>query len=89
MYKLTLMARERKAIDWVGNRYAHGDDLYNILADYLPEDREWGDEGDITFEVRESAAWHIGDIGEECNYLWDCFAPSLAGKLNEFCDSLV
>lgn len=30
-YTLTLTSGERKAIDWVGHRYAHGDDLSNVL----------------------------------------------------------
>jgi hypothetical protein len=32
--------------------------------DYLPEDREWSDEGAITFDVPEHAAWEIQRLAE-------------------------
>ena len=47
MYSLTLTADERRAFDWVGDRYNSGK-VADLLIDCLPEDREWGDEGDIT-----------------------------------------
>src|SRR5262245_37234458 len=31
MYTLSLTADERKAIDWIGNRYAHGYELRRVL----------------------------------------------------------
>jgi hypothetical protein len=31
MYALTLTYSERKAIDWISNRYRHGTDLYELL----------------------------------------------------------
>ena len=48
MYSLTLTADERRAFDWVGDRYNSGK-VADLLIDCIPEDREWGDDGDITF----------------------------------------
>ena len=92
MYTLTLTSDERKAVDWIGNRYGHGNDLYKALVkgDWQEND-EWGwyGEGDITFTLPEYLAWQIRDIGEECEYRWDCFAEPLAAKLTEFCEKIV
>ena len=93
MYQLTLTIAERRAIDWVGNRYAHGTDLYKLLwasgCEAFPNDADWDNTSDITFYVPEHVAWQINEIGEECNYLWDCFAASLGAKLCEFCCKVV
>lgn len=35
-YKLTLSRDERRAIDFVGGRYAHGDDLFMLIRDLAP-----------------------------------------------------
>ena len=92
MYHLTLTADERKALDWVGDRYAHGHDLYKLLWVHCePEGNEedWDSPNPINFEVSEDVAWQIAAIGEECEYRWDCFAPQLAEKLTAFCVSIV
>jgi hypothetical protein len=92
MYHLKLTATERKAIDWIGDRYAHGHDLYKVLwvqAKPTPEDADWDSPCDITFVISESVAWQIHEIAEECEYRWDCFAPSLATKLTRFCEQIV
>ena len=92
MYHLTLTAGERKAIDWIGNRYDHGDDLYKLLWTKCgtdPVDADWDHDGPITFAIPEYVAWEIGDMGERNNYLWDCFAPELASKLTDFCLKIV
>jgi hypothetical protein len=44
MYTLTLTADERRAFDWVCDRYNSGN-VADLLLDCLPEDREWGDYG--------------------------------------------
>ncbi len=41
MYVLTLTADERRAFDWVGDRYNLGK-VTDLMLDCLPEDREWG-----------------------------------------------
>ena len=86
MYRLTLTSEERNAIDWIGYRYDHGDNLYLALAGALTSpDVDWDFAGDITFICSESIAWAIKEIGEACGYLWDCFSKELAGKLTKFC----
>lgn len=89
MYSLFLSPNERKAIDWVGNRYDHGDSLRNLLLDCLNADDEWGGDAHILFAIPESVAWEICLIAEQCEYRWDCFAPSLSLKLTNFCLSVV
>ena len=92
MYRLTLTAGERKAIDWIGNRYSHGHDLYKLLWTHCePADNtyDWDSDKAITFEVSEDVAWQIAAIAEECEYRWDCFAPEFAEKLTLFCVNLL
>jgi hypothetical protein len=88
MYTLELTSGERRAFDWVGDRYNAGQ-VATILMDYLPTDREWSDDGAITFEVPEHAAWEIQRLAEEEDCLWPCFGPSLRTKLNEFLGRIV
>jgi hypothetical protein len=85
---LTLTADERRAFDWVGHRYNSGK-VADLSMDCIPEDREWGDDGDITFVITESVVWEIRELAEEEGYSWACFAPALAAKLNDFCWSIV
>lgn len=92
MYTLTLTQSDRQAIDWVGNRYGHGNDLFKLLmynCDSFPIEQEWHENGNMSFAVPEHVAWHIREIGEECEYRWDCFATSLANKMTEFCNKIV
>lgn len=93
MYRLTLTSGERRAIDWVGNRYAHGDELYRLLwagcKHMLPEGADWDSEEEITFIVPESIAWSIADIADQCDNRWDCFADELAAKLSRLVGSIV
>ncbi len=88
MYTLTLTADERRAFDWVGDRYNSGK-VARLLTDCIPEDREWSDDADITFTIPEHVAWEINELAEEEDHTWACFAPSLAGKLNDLCWSIV
>lgn len=88
MYTLTLTANERNAIDWVGGRYPHGDDLRKILWK-SNSDEQWDSSGDVTYQIPEHLAWEIGEMGRECNYIWDCFSIPLAKKLDDFCMEIV
>jgi hypothetical protein len=88
VYTLILTAGERQAFDWVGDRYNSGK-VADLLLESIPDDREWGDDGDITFEIPEHLAWQINELAQEDGYSWDCFAPGLVDKLNEFCGSIV
>ena len=57
--------------------------------DCMPENREWDDDGAITFQMRERIAWEINELAEEEDYSWACFAPALSAKLNDFCWRIV
>ena len=58
---------ERQAFDWVGDRYNSGK-VSDLLLDCLPEDGEWSDDGDITFDIPEHVAWQINELAEEEGY---------------------
>jgi hypothetical protein len=47
----------------------------DLLIDCIPEDREWGDDGDITVQIPEHVAWEIREVAEKEDYAWACFAP--------------
>lgn len=91
MYRLTLTHDERQAIDWIGGRYAHGDQLYRLLCecDATPEtaDFDWDDERDITYRVPEHVAWRIVDVIAEDSLA--CFAGELQDKLYAFGNRIV
>ena len=70
MYSLTLTADERRAFDWVGDRYNSGK-VADLLLDCIPEDVEWGDDGEITFQIPEHVAWEIRELAEEEDHSWD------------------
>jgi hypothetical protein len=88
MYSLSLTSDEREAFDWVANRYNSGQ-VADLLLDLIPEDREWADDGDITFDIPEAIAWEINQLAEAEGYSWACFAPDLVEKLNELCWGIV
>lgn len=98
MYKLTLTHSERKAIDWVGNRYLNGDDLYRLLwesectthVDGMDDDElEWSGSYSITFLIPESIAWGIQANAQLEDGYWPCFSDELAEKMQRFVDSIV
>jgi hypothetical protein len=70
----------------VGDRYNAGR-VARLLSDCIPEDREWGDHGDITFTIPEHLAWEINELAEEQDYTWACFAPSLVSKPNDLAEA--
>ena len=84
MYHLTLTHGERRAIDWVGRRYDHGDNLRDCLFSV-----DWDSPEDITFDIPEYVAWEINRIGAASEYRWDCFSEDLATKLTLFCDGVI
>jgi len=88
MYVLNLTADERRAFDWVGDRYNSGK-VARLLIDRLPEDREWSDDADITFHIPEHVAWEINEFAQAEDYSWACFAPALAAKLSNLCWGIV
>ena len=80
MYHLTLSKDERRAIDFVGCRYANGNDLFRVLLDCIPADKEWDDFGMITFEIEEHKAWDICSLAAEDDYQFPLFADNLKNK---------
>lgn len=96
IYELTLTYSERMALDWVGYRYSHGDDLRHALEDcqWNPEPLDdyadvWELRQDVEFTIPEPVAWEIQKIAEDCEYQWDCFDSELASKLTRFCAEIV
>ena len=88
-YKLSLTKDERDAFNWVGDRYATGDNVSTLLCGCLPDDKQWDDEGDILFPVPEYIAWEIKLCSEEENDFWPCFDDALKLKMIKFCESIV
>lgn len=88
MYTLTLTKEERKAIDWIGNRYNHGDDFYNLLMKCVFEGY-WDFNEDITFLIPEHIAWMINKSFEDEEYTFSCFSKDFASKLINFCMTIV
>jgi len=100
VYTLTLTYGQRLAIDWVGHRYGHGNDLADILLESEGWDTTdygellgWDSRGDITFTLTEPQAWQIAEIRQEGmeggHSPWTCFDGELVGKMEAFCDSIV
>ena len=91
MYKLTLTKEERKAIDWIGNRYFHGNNLrsYLIRKCEFPDILQWNSEEDATFLIPENIAWQIRAGFEDENFEFACFSDELKTKLIQFCDQIV
>ena len=94
MYNLLLTKDERSAIDWIGNRYDHGDDLRGLLtecemiADEVEsEDIEWSGDYEIEFLIPEHVAWAINEIIDDSNL--ECFSTELVCKLLYFANSVV
>jgi hypothetical protein len=89
MYTLTLTSADRKAIDWIGHRYRHGDELYSLLwseCEQSPDDQDWDSDQPIRFDIPENVAWQIVEIiGEGL----DCFSDDLRSRLWEFAAQVV
>ncbi len=98
-YTLELTLTEREAIDWVGHRYAHGDQLRNLLdaalaynPAYNEDDHDlWAQPEPLTFTVPEHVAWEIRELlcDREGRFPGECFAPSLTQKIQAFCDAII
>lgn len=98
-YTLTLSKQDRSAIDFVGDRYSNGTDLYKALqgngVSQSPDDADWDDPRDITYSLPEHVAWGIReraeeeDGGGEGKPVFPLFASSLVSKLTALCDSIV
>lgn len=93
MYQLTLTREERRAFDWIGDRYPSGK-WYYILIGCIPNGMpEWDDQGDITFLIPEHKAWELRELAEldtEGNHgMFPCFSNELHGKLIDWIMTIV
>jgi hypothetical protein len=88
-YTLTLSGPERRAFDWLGDRYGTGEPIASILRGCLPDDAEWTQPGDITFLIPEPDAWAIAARAWAEDSPWPCFAPGLAAKMTDFTSAIV
>ena len=94
-YMLTLTLSERKAFDWVGDRYFCGNDATDILCECLaPDDEtEWDDDAEITFYIPEHKAWELQETFEKDteggHSMFPCFSSDLREKLYKFLDQIV
>src|SRR3954468_2161024 len=60
LYTLILTADERRAFDWVGDRYNAGA-VADLLRDCIPEGQpEWEDDGEIAFTL--PSTWPGGSV---------------------------
>jgi hypothetical protein len=68
MYSLTLTADERRAFDWVGDRYKSGK-VADLLIGCIPEEWDWDDDGEIKSPVewvrRQGTIYELGVRGDE------------------------
>jgi len=93
MYHITLTRQERGAIDFVGDRYVQGHDLFRLLRKSLwigcppDEDDPWRNAKDITFTMEEHVAWEIKELLEDCNF--ELFGGHIIHKLTTFLESIV
>jgi len=86
VYTLKLTAADRRAIDWIGNRYRHGDELFSLLwLDCKQGDANWYSDQPSRFDIPEHVAWHIVEIIYEG---LECFSDDLRSRLWEFADSV-
>jgi hypothetical protein len=87
-YTLTLTRDDRRAIDWIGGRYRHGDELFQLLCDCRWEAadadgaEDWDSHGGLTFHVPEYVAWELSDIIDADGLA--CFGRELCDKLRAF-----
>lgn len=90
MYQLTLSRAERQAIDWIGNRYWNGNELFTLLwCDSSVEGNtdEWDAPEDITFMIPEHVAWIIQENAESEGF--PCFSPELSEKFYTLMNQIV
>jgi len=89
VYQLTLSQSDRQAIDFCGDRYPHGDDLFKILihCDTQPEADGWYYPGPLTFQIPENIAWEIAELLKDSDY--SLLGDNLKYKLLTFIDSIV
>jgi len=90
MYTLTLTHAERRAFDFVGDRYATGENFATLLWEQSETiGPEWDEPGDITFHVPEHIAWQLAQLSDEEEGRFPLFARALRNKLTDFLSKIV
>ena len=94
MYHLTLTYEERRAIDWIGDRYSTGYDFKVLLNEAwrinnVDEDDTWNCQNDMQFNIAEHTAWEMCELFEEEGMLFPCFDNDLRHKLIEFYEKVI
>jgi len=85
-YEITLTREERKAMEWVGNRYRHGYGWASIIGEGT---EEWDCDDEITFKIPEHKAWEMKEHYDECNGFLACFDSTLTRKFDYLMDSII
>ena len=103
-YDLILTLGERKAIDWIGNRYVHGNELYHILqACHQQVISDDVDVDDSEFMPTDFGSWDGNCTIRFCfqeHQAWqvkdllqdtqlECFDDDFAAKLHKFIDDII
>lgn len=94
-YTLVLTYEERKAFDFIGGRYATGDDVKRELwinSELSPDDIDWynpEDQRDMTITIPRVVAWTIRDLSEQEEHQWPCFSDELKQKMQILVDSII
>ena len=104
-YRLTLNKAERRAFDWIGDRYANGHDMIDALTpsgqttienpDGTPYQGEYvwpcelNSTDELTYCLTESQAWVVVELANKEDNLWPCFSSDLVKKMTEFCNRIV
>jgi hypothetical protein len=92
-FLLILSPGERMAIDWVGDRYSHGNDLFRLLwahSTQIPDDVDWDYKGDIRFYIPLDTAKRIHKllVREDGSIQLDCFNGELSHKIGVLVNSI-
>lgn len=98
MYKLTLTRDERKAIDWLGECYRHGHELYTLLCvgDWTTESgneltADWDCADALVITMPEYIAWEVKELIDDSliGGKLDCFCDDFTDKLLDWCRTIV
>ena len=91
-YELVLTSADRQAIDWIGDRYSHGYDLFKLLWNVdtisTPDDVDWESNETIIFSLPKHIVQKILRNAEEEDVPWSCFSDELANKLNDLIERI-
>jgi hypothetical protein len=90
MYRLTLTRDDRSAMDWIGQRYSHGNALWSKLE--LSEGveisgSEWDQEGDRCYVIPEGVAWDVAELMRQDDMT--CIGGALTVTFTKFINAII